>query len=306
MKSLILFFLFLYLLLIKISAQEEDLPTSVPGPKIPSTTTPSPTATVNNQPYRNVKEFKAVEKGTGEKVQTGTFETAVDPEATVYIQVSNSEKQKMIVLLRKLFPKTSVSNLSKRLSQETSNGKIALKKKELDALYLELQKTEYQESSLFDKIASSLSTGPTAALTTTIREFSQALTSNPMSILPEEEIKKILVQQAEGKWLEGFFTKYPKSLDFMAKMIRDKIAIPKLLSILEKQNELKTFFLFSAIIQVVSILSFFFLFKGQRYLTRLWKRTLLFTCFNGMLVGYFIWVFWENLAPTFTIAGQVF
>lgn len=129
-----------------------------------------------------------------------------------------------------------------------------------------------------------------------MKEF---LKENPLSKLPPEEVKSMIMVQVTGKPMEQVFKKNPKLLDFVVAWLRDKKALPSLMGILNKQKELKQY---GIAFFVVFILSFILnLMSKGTLISRIFKKILITIGALSLNFGIFYWFFRAELSPTVDI-----
>ena len=123
----------------------------------------------------------------------------------------------------------------------------------------------------------------------------------------EEEIKSQLKERMNGSKASVIFNKYPKSLDFVAAMLKDENALPELMKMKEDYEGLKHMafamiatFIISFIIKVMIDRSSTFLLK--RFLYRILHLLFIW----ALRLGVMIFFFGSNLKPTYDIALRTF
>lgn len=125
--------------------------------------------------------------------------------------------------------------------------------------------------------------------------------------MDEQAIKTQLKERMKGSKVSIIFDKYPKSLDFIAALLKDKNAIPELIKMKEDSEGLKH--LAFAVIATF-ILSFIIKVIIDRTSTFLLKRFFYRVCHLffiwGLRLGILVYFFGSNLKPTYDIALRIF
>jgi hypothetical protein len=228
-----------------------------------------------------------------------------DVKTTKKISYNKEDREKALALLKKFFPDKSFSALNHLMSRYLEDGALVLTPEENKELSDVVAKEPDQ--SLVDKIQDfALGGSDTKGLFAGIEELRKAFAENPLSLVPKDQVKETLLKQWEGKFLGNVFRNNPKVLDFFATLVIDKNAVPKLLDIFQKKNELKYFTVLVVIAQLMCLLAFFTLFKQSGLLGRFFKRTILMLSVNALLILYFIWRFYPEVSPTLSIFHQAF
>lgn len=129
----------------------------------------------------------------------------------------------------------------------------------------------------------------------------------PISHLSDEEITKILKEKNEGSWTKKIFEYEPRLYPFSVAMLKDKNALPYLVSMSEKKDKFIVFFwwmlgtlVFSIILKKV-IMS-----PTMPFFTALFWGVSRFLLINGIRLYIFWYVFAEELAPTIKIFKRIF
>ncbi len=132
---------------------------------------------------------------------------------------------------------------------------------------------------------------------------------SPKPFLSEKHIKKIFYQRIKQSPAADFIDEDSLVLTFMAQVFLDEKALPQLMKLMERRDELKRYLWISLAIFILLFLYGFL----RRYLRpkESWlKRFLVLTALRMLaLVGllyYFYHQFSAELAPTWSIAKKVF
>lgn len=217
------------------------------------------------------------------------------------------DREKVLAVLKKIYPEKNFKDLNIELSKYLEAGGITLSIDE----NLELSEllSKEPDQSFIDKIkdfAFGFGSNNSMGVFDGIDHLRATFAENPLSLVPKEQIKETLLSQWEGKPMGKVFKEYPKVLEFFAALMVDKKAVPKLLDIFIKKNELKYFTILVVLSQVMCLLAFFTLFKNSSWLGRVFKRMLLMLGVNAVLLIYFVWRFYPEVSPTLGIVHQSF
>lgn len=133
--------------------------------------------------------------------------------------------------------------------------------------------------------------------------ISKFLKSNPLSKLSKEEVRSMILTQAEDKPAAELFKNYPKFLDFMVDWIRDPKALPAFIGIINKTEEMKNF---GIAVLIVFILSFIlnFLNRNGNLAKRIFKKILISIGALVINLVLFYLYFKDEIGPTIDIAKK--
>lgn len=224
-------------------------------------------------------------------------------------EFKKEDREKALVILKKVYPQKSFKDLNELLGSYMQAGFIQVSEKEKLELSEVMSKepdesffTIFTNKTFFggkdEKGESSLFAG--------IDQIRAAFEKNPLSLVSKDQVKETLLKQWEDKWIGQYLKESPKALEFLARFLTDKEAVPKLLDITKKKNELKYFSILVVLAQVMLLLAFFTLFKGQPLLVKFFKRFCLTLAVNAILIIYFMWRFDTEVSPLTRIISDVF
>lgn len=129
----------------------------------------------------------------------------------------------------------------------------------------------------------------------------------PISALSDEEITKLLKEKNEGSWTKKIFEFEPRLYPLSVAMLKDKEALPMLVSMSEKKDKYIVFFwwmlgtlIFSIILKKV-IMN-----PTMPFFTALFWGLSRFLLINGIRIYIFWYIFAEEITPTIKIVKKVF
>jgi hypothetical protein len=124
----------------------------------------------------------------------------------------------------------------------------------------------------------------------------------PLQKLSEKELSKLLLDNTKGTSAEKYIARFPKLILFCVRLIKDKVAIPNLVKILEDQKRLVRF---AATMLTTILLSFFLKYLLKKEGRAVWKAVVLwflrFFIITTLRVGVITYFFNEELGPAFKI-----
>lgn len=219
------------------------------------------------------------------------------------------DREKALVVLKRVFPSKSYKDLNVILGSHMESGAIIVTDKEKSEI-TEVMSKEPDES-FFTTLANKAFFGGKdekgeSSLFAGMDQIRAAFEKNPLSLISKDQVKETLLKQWEGKWIGQYLKESPKVLEFLARFLTDKEAVPKLLDITKKKNELKYFSILVVLAQVMLLLAFFTLFKDQPFFVKFIKRFFLTIAVNAILILYFLWRFDAETSPLTRIFSDVF
>ncbi len=84
--------------------------------------------------------------------------------------------------------------------------------------------------------------------------FQKLLSQSQLNQMSDAALKELILKQSKGKITEKIFKSYPKLLDKVVLILKDKEALPRLIEIIKRQEDLKNFFIISVVLFILSIL----------------------------------------------------
>ncbi|MDA9793299.1 hypothetical protein N9B72_01815 [Bacteriovoracaceae bacterium] len=127
------------------------------------------------------------------------------------------------------------------------------------------------------------------------------LKTNPMSRMGHDQLKKMLKQRLKGTKYGTVLEKNETLLDIIVELIRDKKALPELVSILDKADKLLTYFYSFIALFILAMLLNIFMFAKARVFKRIMFKILLTVSMPIVNLAIFYFMFKENLDPTVAI-----
>jgi hypothetical protein len=124
--------------------------------------------------------------------------------------------------------------------------------------------------------------------------------------LSPEVMKKMIMEKVKDKPMEKIFLRFPRLLNIAAAVMIDKEALPALLGILPRQDDLKFFALCSLGLFIFAFFAKrFFVTKKASFFKRLWITIGVNTMVSTVSLGFFFYLFHAQLWPTLkVIAGE--
>jgi hypothetical protein len=133
-----------------------------------------------------------------------------------------------------------------------------------------------------------------------LREF---LKENPFSKMSEGEVRSLIEGRLNAVPGGNFFHKNPSTLDFIVKWLRDKRALPKLLSIVNKAERVKIYGIIVFCILILSFLLNLFNSKGNIF-KRILKKLMIVVGVTLVNFTAFYIMFRPNVQPTVDLLIQ--
>ena len=129
-------------------------------------------------------------------------------------------------------------------------------------------------------------------------------TDSPFKNMSKDEIRNFITSASDMTAVGALIKKSPTFTAILVEIFHDKEAMPKLVSLVEKQKEMKTFFYISITLLVLSMIMNMMNKKGNIF-KRILKKiiiTLGTLCLN---LGIFYFMFQEEVGPTVRAMGRV-
>jgi len=138
-----------------------------------------------------------------------------------------------------------------------------------------------------------------AILQTTLKE-------RPVASMSRDKVRALIIKRSTGSKSGNLFEKFPKLLDFAVDFVRDEKAIPGLLGILTRKEDLKSYGYIWLVIFI------FGLFVKSRVIKPKWafkKRLLYSISFSLVLSSASLYIFYslfsEELSPTLSLIFRI-
>lgn len=127
------------------------------------------------------------------------------------------------------------------------------------------------------------------------------LKANPMSNMSHDQLKQVMENRFEGTKYGAIIKKHPKILDVMVEMIRDERALPEMVSIMDKHDQLLTYtYIFMGMFILATLLSVF-MFQNSGVFKRILFKIFLTVSLPLINLVIFYFMFKKNLDPTVDI-----
>jgi hypothetical protein len=127
------------------------------------------------------------------------------------------------------------------------------------------------------------------------------LKTNPMSRMGHDQLKKMLKERFKGTKYATVLEKHETLLDIIVELIRDKKALPELVSILDKADKLLTYSYSFIGVFILAMLLNIFMFAKAGVFKRIMFKIFLTVSMPIVNLGIFYFMFKENLDPTVAI-----
>jgi len=133
----------------------------------------------------------------------------------------------------------------------------------------------------------------------------QFLKENPFSKMPKDEIKTMFTTRMSGLPVEKIINKYPVILDFVVEWLHDKRALPKLVGIINKPDDVK---LYGLIVIGIFVGAFILNLMNSSggLLTRIFKKLCIFGAGTVVNIGAFVYLFKTEIDPTIDVFLKFF
>jgi hypothetical protein len=132
--------------------------------------------------------------------------------------------------------------------------------------------------------------------------FKDVFSNNPLHALSVEEVRSRILEGVKDKPGEKIFIKYPKTLDISVDILRDQDALMSLMGIMERKDDLKSYFYFWLGLIIFSLIyKRFFFSKQWNYFQRLFMSLLMTVFVTVTSFGAFYYLFKKELKPTISI-----
>lgn len=131
------------------------------------------------------------------------------------------------------------------------------------------------------------------------------LRKNPFSEVPAPELRALVSARLNGIPFGKMLDNNPKLMDMFVELLRDKKAIPSLLSLINKPEKVKQFGIFALAVFVMVFILNLFNSKGNIFKRILIKMSIGLTAFTCNLVAIYV-IFGEEIQPTLNIVLKYF
>jgi len=183
--------------------------------------------------------------------------------------------------------------------QETAEGLQELSPVDVEEAMEESQKPIVGDGKIKDSYLSTMMNGMMKQM---IGKF---LKENPFSKMPREEVKSMIVLNTQGLPVNKVFEKNPKLLEMLIDWIRDPIALPKFMGIVNKPEKVKIYGIIVIALFIISFALNLFNSKGSLFKRILKKLGIFLGAFTLNLVAFYI-LFQPNIQPTLTIVFKYY
>lgn len=142
----------------------------------------------------------------------------------------------------------------------------------------------------------------TGVMKKAVNEF---LKENPFSKMDRAEVKSMIEVRTQGLPVSKLFQKNPKILDMLVDWLRDKKALPSLMGIVNKPDEVK---IYGIIVTVIFVLSFMLNLVNSKgnLLRRIFRKIGIFLGAMTVNIGAFAYLFSEEIKPSLDIVWKYY
>lgn len=124
----------------------------------------------------------------------------------------------------------------------------------------------------------------------------------PFRLVPEDNLRLMLLKKAEGSFIHDFLLACPKVLTYVVKLLRDEFALPALFGIIKDRVRLITFVIINLVIIIIGWLFKRYINVRRRgFLEGIQLWFLRFTLVNGTRIIVLIFFFHAELGPAWRI-----
>ena len=133
------------------------------------------------------------------------------------------------------------------------------------------------------------------------KSLAQNFKTNPLSTLTQGQAEEIIKQQLSSNFWQNFFQKFPKALKCFAAILIDPVALPSIFHILASESKLKSYAALVLSLQILVLLVVLFFFRRHSPLKRFCYRFFWVLSLQIIGVGYFYFLFKEEVTPILNI-----
>jgi len=128
----------------------------------------------------------------------------------------------------------------------------------------------------------------------------KTLENNPLVHSSHDEVRKLILDKYEGKPIGNYLANSPKVLDMFVDILRDKKALPSLIGVFSKKDELKLYFYIWLGLLIGSWLFKKYVVKKKSFL----KTVTLSLLTSTLSLLIFYNMFYDELSPTVEIIAK--
>jgi hypothetical protein len=129
--------------------------------------------------------------------------------------------------------------------------------------------------------------------------------TNPFSAMSKGELESMILARTEGSPLNSLFKKNPKALVILVEVLQDKKAVPAMMSIINKPEQMKKYG-FACIF--IILIGFFINIKNSKahFMKRVLYKIILSFSTIGCNLAVFYYLFYQEISPTVQIIKKVY
>lgn len=121
----------------------------------------------------------------------------------------------------------------------------------------------------------------------------------------DEDLKKLINEKVKSTWMESLPRRFPRLLSIISDVVRSKEAIPRLLGIMARKDDLKTYGYVWVVIFIFGIYIKSKLVKPKWDFSKRFKWKFVISSILGIInLAIFYSFFGEEIQPTFSIIGK--
>lgn len=136
----------------------------------------------------------------------------------------------------------------------------------------------------------------------TIAMLEQALAASPLYDMSSEQVRALILEKVKGKPLEKVFGYAPVLLDISVDVLRDRTALPSLLKVLRRKEDLKTYgYVWIGLVTLGFLIRWLVFSKKWSFMKRFTARTILSLALVSASLFVFYSTFQKEVDPTVKI-----
>jgi small-conductance mechanosensitive channel len=137
-------------------------------------------------------------------------------------------------------------------------------------------------------------------------KMDQILKSNPFSYMSKEQVKDFILARTKGSPLGPVLEKSPKLMEFLGSFFTDKEALPSLLNIIKRKQDLVNYSVFTMVCFVVAFFLSMQVGNQDGFAKKVFKKMGVRALPMILGLGLFLFLFKKELAPTLDIVKNTF
>lgn len=133
-----------------------------------------------------------------------------------------------------------------------------------------------------------------------VKILQEMFKDSPLAKMPREELRELILTQSEGKFFHGYLERSPKVIKTIIDILQDATALPALLGILLKKNELEIFFyLWIGLIITTWVIKRFWLKKKKKWSKgkKFMVSIMISLASSVVSISAFYYLFYDEVVP---------